>query len=312
MKRVRVNLWGKWFLVAYLLGVIPAFALDLSEITAPKPLMYRVGLTDDPEVKYSPQENKIYANVSVSEKKVDYSLDKIAPGNVDTCDLSKVTYADLSIKRLSKEIEKELEADEREMMADLSLLWHGAATQSDTINFALYKLSNPEEDKPDSKSIKGVLGNIASMSTLAGATMGNPMIAAGSLLGGNLLSIFSQDTKALNYKYSKVNDADMIILVRKVEELQQKTVDLYYDYMTSRKKMLMLEKMANDRKKNYDLSQNSSREIVLISDAYYRNAVDALAKATAEFYTTRATLEQFVGHDIFLQFEDDVTSREKK
>ena len=74
----------------------------------------------------------------------------------------------------------------------------------------------------------------------------------------------------------------------------------------------MLEKMANDRKKNYDLSQNSSREIVLISDAYYRNAVDALAKATAEFYTTRATLEQFVGHDIFLQFEDDVTSREKK
>ncbi len=295
-----------------LAGMMPAFSMDLVEISTPKPLMYRMGLTDDPEVKYSQEENKVYANISVSEKKIDYSIDKISPENVETCDLSKLTYADLSIKRLSKEIAKELESDEREMMGDLSLLWHGAATQSDTINFALYKLSNPEEDKPDEKSIKSVLGNIASMSTVAGATMGNPMIAAGSLLGGNLLSIFSQDTKALNYKYTKVNDADMIILVRKVEELQQKTVDLYYDYMTSRKKMLMLEKMAQDRKKNYELSQNSSREILLISDAYYRNAVDALAKATSEFYTNRATLEQFVGHDIFIQFEEDVASREKK
>lgn len=293
----------------FVLSVPSCFALDLAEINSPKPLMYRVGLTDDPEVKFSVQDNKIFANVSVTEKKLDYSLDKISPDNIDVCDLSKITYADLSIKRLSKEISKELEADEREMMADLSLLWHGAATQSDTINFALYKLSNPEEDKPDGKSIKNVLGNIASMSTVAGATMGNPMIAAGSLLGGNLLSIFAQDTKALNYKYSKVNDADMIILVRKVEELQQKTVDLYYDYMTSRKKMLMLEKMARDRKKNYELSQNSSREIILISDAYYRNAVDSLAKATSEFYTNRATLEQFVGHDIFVQFEEDVLSR---
>lgn len=295
-----------------LAGMLPAFSMDLVEISTPKPLMYRMGLTDDPEVKYSQEENKVYANISVSEKKIDYSIDKISPENVETCDLSKLTYADLSIKRLSKEIAKELESDEREMMGDLSLLWHGAATQSDTINFALYKLSNPEEDKPDEKSIKSVLGNIASMSTVAGATMGNPMIAAGSLLGGNLLSIFSQDTKALNYKYTKVNDADMIILVRKVEELQQKTVDLYYDYMTSRKKMLMLEKMAQDRKKNYELSQNSSREILLISDAYYRNAVDVLAKATSEFYTNRATLEQFVGHDIFIQFEEDVASREKK
>lgn len=311
MKRVNRRVF---FLCAALTlaGMMPAFSMDLVEISTPKPLMYRMGLTDDPEVKYSQEENKVYANISVSEKKIDYSIDKISPENVETCDLSKLTYADLSIKRLSKEIAKELESDEREMMGDLSLLWHGAATQSDTINFALYKLSNPEEDKPDEKSIKSVLGNIASMSTVAGATMGNPMIAAGSLLGGNLLSIFSQDTKALNYKYTKVNDADMIILVRKVEELQQKTVDLYYDYMTSRKKMLMLEKMAQDRKKNYELSQNSSREILLISDAYYRNAVDALAKATSEFYTNRATLEQFVGHDIFIQFEEDVASREKK
>lgn len=307
---MRLNVFEKSCIVALLLGLMPVFAGDLSNLNAPKPLRYRVGLTDEPEVKYFQETTKV--NVRVSEKNIDYSINKISPDNNETCDLSKVTYADLSIKRLSKEIEKELDADERLMMGDLSHLWYGAATQSDTINYALYKLSNPEEDKPDGKSIKSVLGNIASMSTLAGASMGNPMIAAGSLLGGNLLNIFSQDTKALNYKYSRVNDADMIILVRKVEELQQKTVDLYYDYMTSRKKVLMLEKIANERKKNYDLSQNVSREVVLISDAYYRNAVDALAKATSEFYTSRATLEQFVGHDVFVEFEEDIMSRDKK
>lgn len=299
------------FLFVSFLVASSAFALEVSELVSPKDVKYRMGLTDEPEVLYSPADNKIFAQLSTNDKKIEYSLDNISPENVDVCDLSKATYADLSIKKLSREVSKELEADERQMMADLSLLWQGAATQSDTINFALYKLSNPDEDKPDAKSIKNVLGNIAGMSTVAAASMGSPMMAAGSLLGGNLLSIFSQDTKALNYKYTKVNDADMIILVRKVEELQQKTVDLYYSYMTARRKMLMLEKMANDRKRNYDLSQNASKEILLISDAYFRNAVDELARATSDFYSVRATLEQFVGHDIFIQFEEDVSTREK-
>ncbi len=55
---------------------------------------------------------------------------------------------------MSKEVAQDLEFDERDMVSDLSLLWQGAATQSDTINFALYKLANPDADKPDSKSIK--------------------------------------------------------------------------------------------------------------------------------------------------------------
>lgn len=298
------------FLLIAFIATNSTFAIEVSELTGSKDIKYRMGLTDESEIKFSQDENKVFAQLLTSDKKVEYSLDNVSPENVDICDLSKATYADLSIKRLSREVSKELEADERQMMGDLSLLWQGAATQSDTINFALYKLSNPEEDKPNQKSIKNVLGNIASMSTVAGASMGSPMLAAGSLLGGNLLSIFAQDTKALNYKYTKVNDADMIILVRKVEELQQKTVDLYYSYMTARRKMLLLEKMANDRKRNYDLSQNSSKEILLISDAYFRNAVDELARATADFYSVRATLEQFVGHDIFTQFESEVNSRD--
>ena len=173
-------------------------AENLSELVTPKSPAYRVGLTDEPEVKYNADENKIYANVSTIHKNIDYSIDKISDDTSELGDFSKLTYGDLSIKRLSIDISKALEAEDRIMLGDLSMLWQGAATQSDTINYALYKLSNPEEDKPDTHSIKNVLGSIANASSIVGATVGNPMIAAGSFLGGNLLSIFSQDTKALN------------------------------------------------------------------------------------------------------------------
>ena len=59
----------------------------------------------------------------------------------------------------------------------------------------------------------------------------------------------SQDTKALNYKYTKVTDADMIVLIRKIEDLQQLTVNLYNDYMTSKKILDMTTKISEQRKK---------------------------------------------------------------
>lgn len=119
----------------------------------------------------------------------------------------------------------------------------------------------------------------------------------------------SQDTKALNYKYTKVGDADMIILVRKVDELQQKVVDRYFDYMTAREILSMTEKMAKRRKDNYERAQDLSREIILITDAYYRDSVNQLAKAQGEFSDARARLEQLVGKDIFKQFENNLKNR---
>ena len=104
----------------------------------------------------------------------------------------------------------------------------------------------------------------------------------------------------------------MIILVRKIEDLQQKAVDLYYGYMTARKKLRMLEEVTSERKRIYEKSQDSSREIILITDAYYRTSLDALLKAQSDFYAKRAALEQFVGNDVFKQFENDVTQRERE
>lgn len=275
------------------------FAIGYNYMNFPKDPAYRLGISDEPE--------KIYVEAEVQPVEKEY----VQKDNSIEHTPDDLTYADLSLKRMSAEIASELALEEKEMTSDLSLLWRGAATQSDTINFALYKLANPDADKPDEKSVKKVLTTIASMSTMVGAGMGNPLLAASSLIGGNVLGIMSQDTKALNYKYTKVTDADMIILVRKIEDLQQRAVNLYYDYMTARKQLDMLDKLVQQRKKNYELAQDASREIILITDAYYRSAIDMQSKAKSDFFAKRAALEQFVGNEVFTEFEKEVAAREK-
>ncbi len=290
--------------IAFLLSNVCANAenLTLKDLEFPKPPAYRVGLSEVPETQFiqakqeKPTLEKTFAQIG---------------DNRETA-ITDMTYADLSISKLSKEIGKELEFEENDMVSDLTLLWQGAATQSDTINFALYKLANPDADKPDSKSIKKVLTTIASMSTLVGASMASPVFAGSSLIGGNILNIMSQDTKALNYKYTRVNDADMIILIRKIEDLQQNAVNLYYDYMSAKKQLEMTTKLVEDRQRKFELAQknNAPRELVVITDAYYRTAIDKQRTAKSDFFSKRAALEQFVGNETFVQFEKELEARE--
>lgn len=274
---------------------LPACAeVKLDDVTSPKDIFYRFGTTDSPE------------------NKIDITLkEEIKPSVVkeDKFYNEALTYADLSIKKMAMEVSKFVEVDYNEMMEDLSLLWQGAATKSDTIKFAIYKLSNPDKDKPDSSAVKKVLTTIAGMSTFLGAGTGNPILASAALIGGNTLGIMSQDTKALNYKYTQVTDADMIILVRKIDELQQKVVDMYYDYMTARQYYDMTTKMVQDRHVNYQNSQNLSKEVILITDTFYREALDEQVKARGRFFEARSRLEQLVGNDIFGQFEETVDKR---
>ena len=191
----------------------------LNDLTQPKEASYRVGISDVPENRYVEAQAQNQDDVSQNIARVT-SKDN---NNIDT------SYAELSIKNLSREVSQDLQFEEQDMVADLTLLWQGAAMQSDTINFALYKLANPDADKPNKSTVKNMLKTIASMSTLVGSAMANPLLAGTSFITGDVLSIMGQDTKALNYKYTKVTDADMIILIRKVEDLQQTAVNLYYE-----------------------------------------------------------------------------------
>ncbi len=284
-------------LVSLLISPLSALAsLSIEDLRTPKDTFYRLGTTDSPEIKYNFE--------------IQPTIKPIIQKEVTVKDSQNMTYADLSIKKMALEISKEIEIDYNEMLADLSLLWQGAAMRSDTIKFAIYKLSNPDKDKPDTGAVKKVLTTIAGMSTMVGAGMGNPVLASAALIGGNTLGIMSTDTKALNYKYTQVTDADMIILVRKVEELQQKVVDMYYDYMTSRNLYNMTTEMVLRSHDNYKSSQKMSKAVVLMTDTFYREALDVQQKARGGFFEKRSRLEQLVGNEVFKEFETIIDKRQ--
>ena len=272
-------------------------SMTYDELNAPKESAYRVGTTDDVE-------NKFYI-----ETKSD--VDEINLKENNSRKIDELTYADLSIKYISKDIISSVDADYNNMQGDLSILWQGAATKSDTVKYAIYKLSHPDEDKPNNASVKKVLSAIANMSTLVGAGIGNPMMSSLSMISGSTLGIFAEDAKSLNYKYTRVKDADMIILVRKIDELQQRIVDSYFDYITAKEYWDKTTEIAKRRYDNYYYAQDTSKEIILIIDAYYRDAVDTQMKARNDFYDKRAKLEQLVGTDILNQFEKSLESKKK-
>ncbi len=290
-------------LITLITSFLQVQAISLDEVKTPKDLFYRFGTTDTPEVKYDKSDC-----IDLSTPDFDIKPAIVKETKPETKNETK-TYADLSIKSMSMEVSKSVDMDYNEMLEDLSLLWQGAAMKSDTIKFAIYKLSNPDKDKPDESAIKKVISTIAGMGTFLGAGSGNPILASAALIGGNTLGIMSQDNKALNYKYTKVTDADMIILVRKVDELQQKIVDAYYDYMTARLMYDMTSKMVKEKEDTYKRSLSEKKEVVLITDTYYRNAIDEQVKARGNFFEKRSQLEQLVGNEVFKQFEEVVDKR---
>ena len=115
------------------------------------------------------------------------------------------------------------------MLEHIQILWAGAALRSETIKFALYKLSNPDADKPDESIIKKIIRPLSTDSSIAGAGLGDPFSATAALVSGHLLNSLSFNDKDLNYKYTKVTDADMIVLITKVDNLQKKVIDAYFD-----------------------------------------------------------------------------------
>ncbi|UKI41848.1 MAG: hypothetical protein L6V95_02125 [Candidatus Melainabacteria bacterium] len=66
--------------------------------------------------------------------------------------------------------------------------------------------------------------------------LGDPFISTAAIASGALLSQLSVTDNDLNYKYTKVTDADMIVLMRKIDELQknlQKTILSIWELTTS-------------------------------------------------------------------------------
>lgn len=265
------------------------------ELNNPKSPAYRLGLTYNIEKEYkiTDVKNKKTEKTAAYEKKY----------------IKNSTYADSSLKDLSDEISKLLSIEKEEMLEHIQILWAGAALRSETIKFALYKLSNPDSDKPDETIIKKIIRPLSTVSSIAGAGIGNPISATTALVSGHLLNSLSFNDKDLNYKYTKVTDADMIVLITKVDNLQKKVVDKYFDYMTSYNLLVMSEKNLKKREERYASGLYQTEEQLLVADAFYRSAIDNKARLDLEFLENRAALEQLVGIEALIEFEKLITKK---
>lgn len=277
---------------------VSAFSTTIDNVTLPKSPAYRLGTSQDIEKEYK------VVNVNTPETTKTATCDKEY--------LKNITYSDSTIKQLSNEVAKLIDLDRSDMLEDIQILWQGTASKSETIKFALYKLSNPEADKPKEGVIKKVIRPLASFSSLAGAGFMSPVAATSALMSGSLINSLSFSDKDLNYKYTKVNDADMIVLIKKVDDLQEQMISEYFDYMTSLEMIKMVNKTLKKRAENYELAKKESNESLLIADAYYRTALDNKAKLELEFLSQRAVLEQLVGPDALKEFENRLREREKE
>ena len=93
-------------------GILPVNADNLSEVNYPKAPAYRVGISELPETQFI---EALQKPVKIEKKYA--NLDNTQENN-----FADRTYADLSIKNLSKEVAQDLEFEEQDMLSDLSLL----------------------------------------------------------------------------------------------------------------------------------------------------------------------------------------------
>ena len=287
------------FLFSQIFFSLTASAITLDEITNPLPLANRLGVGATPENAYK---------VSNSDKKLNSKetvLDKESEAVKD------LTYADLSLKKIAKEISDDSYLSSDDVIEDVKLLWIGAAQNSETVKFIVYKLSNPDEDKPNESIVKKIIQPISTVGSLAGIGIGNPVAAISSIMGSSVLGSMSVDDKDLNYKFSKVNDADMVVLIRKIEELQRKILNYYFDYMSARQALIKSDDIVAKRRKAFMNSQNMTEEQVIMIDAFYREALNKQSKLRSDYLSKRPALEQIVGMDVLAQFEDILTKREE-
>lgn len=267
----------------------PSLGLTLDDLNSPRPAANRMGIGQNPEKPF--EEIKTNKNTVSTKTQIQ--------------NVGNKSYADLSLKRLAQDVSYDLSIEQDELLADLQVLWAAAAQRSETIKYTIYKLSNPDENKPDEGIIKKIIKPIASFSTIAGTALSsNPYMASGALIGGGLLGALVKDDKEINYKFTKVTDADMVLLVRKIDDLQKKLLNLYIDYRTKKELMTMTLENLDKRREIYNKSQNLRREELIIADVYYRNAQNAAKRAESDFWASRMILENLVGEEVLAQIEN--------
>ncbi len=151
----------------------------------------------------------------------------------------------------AKAVNNELRDDEELSVNDIAMLWQAAVERSGTIRFAIEKLSRRDatgESVNEGSLIKKMAHNAVSIAGLAsGAVTGSPA----GLIGGNMLENLLLDNPT-NSAFNRVTDADMIILAKEVENLQQRVIENYYQYIHCEKRYKLTEEALSAMNRHID------------------------------------------------------------
>lgn len=261
------------------------------------PLMPRIGTDNKVEIpsQVVPQKNV-----------------KAVEGKIVKTTAKKEISSDIDMKKIAEEIQAEMDEDKDATLADLRILWESSVQRSETIRFAILKLSNPSGDKEKKSIAKKILSPLASVAPLVGAGTGNAVTGGSAILGGGLLSSLLSDDSAINAHLSKVTDADLVILAQEVDNLQQKLVTLYFNYLSSVERLNMVDRMVNNRYKYYEAAQKSSKDNLSVADVFYRDTLNTQYSARQEVLSARAALEQFAGNEAIIEVDKNIRERLSK
>lgn len=210
------------------------------------------------------------------------------------------------LRKIAKEASLELKEEENSILGDLRILWQYAVENSETIKFAIYKLSDPKGDikKADESKLKKLLKPISGITPFVAATAGNPIAAGSSIIGGTFMNDVLSEDKYRNH-FEKVTDADLVILAKAIEDLQNNLVTTYYEYIISKKILTYADVNLQNRKQLCDSLIEAPEETVVIADTFYREALARQNQAQANLLLKRAALEQLVGNDAILIIENN-------
>lgn len=238
-----------------------------------------------------------------------------SPTVADSKSIKSSSYYDMDMTKIAQEIGIELKDEEENMMNDLTFLWPYAVENSETIKFAIYKLSDPQDkDKEKEKTkVKNLLKPIAAIAPVAAMGSSSAMLGGSALIGGSFLQEILQGGKTpLEKHIEKVTDTDLVLLAKSVEELQTKLVITYYDYITAKKVLFMTDEILKNRHKYYIQMQNSTDKNLVIADTFYRDAIQKQTKAREDFLIKRSSLEQIVGSEAIVLLEEQKQKNTEK
>jgi len=221
----------------------------------------------------------------------------------------KIDYLDTDIAGLAREISFEMQEEKGELLTDLQILWGAAVEKSETIRFAIVKLSNPEGEVEKKSVVKQILSPLASVAPVIGLGLGDPVTAGSAMFGGNLLNSVLSDDGKINHYLSKVTDADLVMLAQETDALQEKLITLYYNYLSALMDLNFVNEMEKQSRESLEIVKYSKPNFGSVANVFHEQLLDAKYQARQEVLSRRMELEQFVGNDALLVVDKNIKDR---